>query len=694
MTAQEPETTPPEEPKPGKLSFIEELKRRKVIRVAITYGVVGWVIIQVAAATFEGFGIPDWAFRFVVLMLLLGFPIALIFAWAFELTPEGVRLTSKATGKEGSPAIQSRRNWLAFAVAAGFPTLIFGTLALFFFLTRAPGEEMLRPPEKSIAVLPFRNMSPDASNQFFCDGVQEDILTTLANIGDLKVISRTSVMPYRDTEKTIPEIAAELGVAYILEGSVQRSGNRVRVTGQLINALTDEHLWARNFDRDLTDIFAIQAELAREITQSLKAVLTPEDVLALDKTIEVHPAAYDLVLKGRSLKALSELAEYDRLSRMEVLFRAATEMDPEYALAWAELSYVKVFQYFSYIDRTEEGLALAKSAIDRALELDPVSPQAIVGLGNYHYYGHLDYAKARTEYLRALRYSPNNAEALAALGYIARREGQWEETLRYFEESFRLDPNNPVLVRNYLFHLSASRRFEMAEKVARHALELEPDDRQTLFSIVINQIGRTGNLDLMDEFMEETFPKEEPDDAYTYVARIIHAAWAGDAESVIRIWEGSRPEGVESQMPLLFSNYTVSLKRTGKVAQAEEILREAMPELEALLETNPGNRFFYSEYAWRLAQLGLKEESLKAFEALDAIVQEDVLAQVQALNFRARSLIELGMIEEALDLLEELQSTPYGSHVILSPLHLDYLLVRDHPRFIALLEDPANRKPL
>ncbi|HSH09269.1 MAG TPA: hypothetical protein VK995_02705, partial [Oceanipulchritudo sp.] len=335
--------------KKGFGNFWSELRRRKVVRVAITYAIVAWLIMQVAGLTFEGFGVPIWAFRFVVIMVWLFFPVALIITWAFELTPDGIKTTKTARQERGgAPAPedqQRKRNWFTVFFAAAIPTLIFGSLAIFFYI-KAPRPEtpemVLAAPDTqesdmSIAVLPLGNLSPDPDNAFFAAGVHEDILTNLSKIKALRVISRTSTAGYKDTTKNLMEIGKELGVRYLVEGSVRRADNRVRVTVQLINARTDQHIWAENYDRTLEDIFAIQSAIATEIAEKLQAVISPEEVEQLEKLPTSNLEAYDFFLRFRQLQRDSDSVGPAGDEKIALLEKAV-ELDPEYAEAWAQLS--------------------------------------------------------------------------------------------------------------------------------------------------------------------------------------------------------------------------------------------------------------------------------------------------------------------------------------------------------------------
>src|SRR5438874_6098829 len=301
--------------------FFEEVKRRKVYRVAVAYVIAAGGIIQLASAAFPAWELPNWSLRLVIVLLLIGFPIALILAWAFDLTSQGV----KTTPAPAAPGSHLRRN-VIMLVATG---IIISAAAGFFLLPRASARKI----DKSIAVLPFENLSDEKGNAYFADGIQDDILTNLSKIGDLKVISRTSVMPYRGHTSNIREIAKTLGVSSVLEGSVRREGNRVRVNVQLINANNDEHLWANNYDRDLTDVFAIQTDLAREIAGALQAKLSPTEKVQVERKPTENGEAYLAFLQAHTL-FFQSMEDLEKLKQAEQLYERAIQLDPKFALAF------------------------------------------------------------------------------------------------------------------------------------------------------------------------------------------------------------------------------------------------------------------------------------------------------------------------------------------------------------------------
>src|SRR5216110_463043 len=297
--------------------FFEELQRRKVYRVAAAYIIAAGFIIQIGSAVFPAWELPNWTLRLVVVLLLMGFPIALILAWAYDVTPQGIRIT---------PGSHRRRN-LLMLIASG---VIISAGAGFFLLPRAAARKI----DKSIAVLPFESLSDEKENAYFADGVQDDILTNLSKIGDLKVISRTSVMSYRGHTPNVREIGKALGVSTILEGSVRRAGNRVRVNVQLINTANDEHLWANDYDRDLTDVFAIQTDLAQKIAGELQAKLSPSEKAQMESKPTQNSEAYLAFVRAHDL-FVTGVEDIGKLKQSEQLYARAIELDLKFALALA-----------------------------------------------------------------------------------------------------------------------------------------------------------------------------------------------------------------------------------------------------------------------------------------------------------------------------------------------------------------------
>src|SRR4029077_4041586 len=352
--------------------FFEEVKRRKVYQVAVAYVIAAGGIIQLASAAFPAWELPNWALRLVIVLLLLGFPIALILAWAYDITSQGV----VATPAPAVPGSHRRRNIIMLVLTG----VAVSAAAGFFLLPRVSAHKC----DKSIAVLPFENLSDERENAYFADGIQDDVLTNLSKIGDLKVISRTSVMPYRGKTSNVREIGKALGVGAILEGRVRRSGNRVRVNVQLLNASTDEHLWASDYDRDLTDVFAIQTDLAREIAGALQAKLSPSEKAQIENKPTQNAEAYLAFVRAHDLQS-SSYEDLGKLKQGEEAYERAITLDPNFALAFARYSQLESWIVHSF-ERTSPRREKARSLAVRAVQLQPQLPEAHLALGFVYYY--------------------------------------------------------------------------------------------------------------------------------------------------------------------------------------------------------------------------------------------------------------------------------------------------------------------
>src|SRR5438270_4091504 len=402
--------------------FLGELQRRNVYRVAVTYMVVSWVLIQIATQVFPFFDIPIWAIRVVILLVILGFPVALVLAWAFELTPEGFKRTEEVPLHK---SIRRHTGRKILAIAAVAAAIAAGLFIVQFTRRSNPKPDSSSSlasnqsaPEKSIAVLPFSNLSAEEENRFFTDGIHDEILTGLAKIADLKVISRTSVMVYKaGAPRNAREIGQQLGVAHLLEGSVQRTKNRVRVTAQLIDARTDEHQWAEHYDRDLADVFAIQTEIAEAIAAQLQARLSPEEKAAIGPSTH-DLQAFDLYLRAKELITTFHQTEnwQETLLKAVRLLDEAIGRDPNFALAYSWLTNAHDSLYWYHLDQTPERLALAQASVQKALALAPDLGEAHLAQALVFYHGNRDYPRASREVALASRKLPNSAEVHSLSG--------------------------------------------------------------------------------------------------------------------------------------------------------------------------------------------------------------------------------------------------------------------------------------
>ena len=405
--------------------FFRELKRRNVYKVAAGYAVVGWLVVQIASTILPTFHAPEGLLQGFIIIVALGFPVALIIAWAFEMTPEGMKRTENVSPDEPIPQWSKRK--FGFFIAG--TAIVAATLLAFQLIRSRPAQKQLGSavPEKSIAVLPFENRSEEKANAFFADGIQDEILTRLAKIADLKVISRTSTQRYKSSPENLPEIAKQLGVEHVLEGSVQKAGEEVRVSVQLIRGATDSHVWAETYDRKLTDILAVESEIAGTIARALQAKLTPGEQQAVAAKPTESPEAYEAYLRGLAIwNKLTVLPEdYDEM--IKHLSRAVA-LDPRFALAWSFLSVAQSYNYRQF-DSTPQRAALAKEALERARSLQPDLGEAHFAEGMYCYKVLQDYDKALEAFQKARERSANRAMAVEFSSYVKRRQGKWDDAL-------------------------------------------------------------------------------------------------------------------------------------------------------------------------------------------------------------------------------------------------------------------------
>jgi len=464
--------------------FFSELKRRNVYKVAVAYAIVGWLLVQVATQVFPFLEIPNWVVRLVIALVVIGFPIALVIAWAFEATPEGIKRTEVADAMPVSAATRRKKHaWIYVVVIAAAISV-----ALFFLGRYTAGNKSVASvpnelPAKSIAVLPFDNLSRDPDNAYFAEGVQEEILTRLAKVADLKVISRTSTQRFKSAPSDLREIAKQLGVMNIVEGSVQKANDQVRVNVQLINAMTDAHLWADTYDRKLIDIFSVESEIAKTIADTLQVKLTGSEKQMMTAQPTTDTAAYELYHKGRSLW---EKRTGDNIPKAIAFFQQAIERDPNYALAYAGLASAYILSpFYTGADRREAG-SKAKEAALKALRLDPNLAEAHAALGKVLFFSEIDLAGATREYKRAIELKPNDADAhhwfsndsLAALG-------QFDEAIAEGKRSVELDPLSIVINADLGETFFYARRFDESVAQLRKTLEIDPTSFYTHYNLGI-----------------------------------------------------------------------------------------------------------------------------------------------------------------------------------------------------------------
>ncbi|PYL07168.1 MAG: hypothetical protein DME34_07385 [Verrucomicrobia bacterium] len=461
-------------------TFVQELKTRRVYRVAIGYIVAAGATVQVVGTVLPIFHAPEWALQVFVVLVAAGFPIALVFAWCFDIKAGAIEITDAGAGPVA--VANQRRLWILAAVGS---LIAASAVAAYWFWHpftvewRTQQPAAVNIPEKSIAVLPFENLGDEKQYAFFADGVQDEILTNLAKVADLKVISRTSVMQYKGgVQRNVREIAKALGVAHVVEGTVQRADGRVRVNAQLIDARTDSHVWAENYDRSLADVFAIETELAEKIVAQLKSKLSPEEKAAIETQPTDDLAAHDLYVRGKTLieSAIFSTPQQESLVEAVRLLNQAIKRDASFALAYYQLAHAHDLLYLVGVDHTPARLAMADAAIQSLARLRPNSGEAHLAVAKHFYWCYLDYDRARQELTLAQKSLPNDPVPFQLAGYIDRRQGRWADSTKNLERAIELDPQNSAFLQQIALSYQCLGRFAEAAHALDRAIALTPKD--------------------------------------------------------------------------------------------------------------------------------------------------------------------------------------------------------------------------
>ncbi len=470
------------------MSLYNELKRRNVFRVVIAYLAGAWLLTEVAGTLFPAFGVPDWAVRFVVIVLALGFLPALIISWAYELTPEGLKREKDEVRDTSITHVTAKRlDWITIGlIAAALAFILTDRLWLsprFAQQISAPVESVTENgqtsepdsqyPPNSIAVLPFVNMSDDAGNEYFADGISEELLNLLAKIPEMKVIARTSSFSYKGKDTKIADIARELDVGHVLEGSVRKSGNQVRITAQLIEAVSGTHLWSETYDRTLEDIFSLQNEIASRVVDALRITLLGEAVPT--KARETDPEAFTLYLQGRHIAQNASSAE--EYGKAEEYLRQSLEKDPDYAPTWERLATIKINLALRGMVDFNESYELAREFTKNALELDPNLASAHSGLGWIAMMYDRNLPTAAAHFRRALALAPNDVAILAIDSVFAETLGRLEQSIELGERALDISPLADVTFGNLAIVHCYLGQFTLATAKFRKALELNPDSQ-------------------------------------------------------------------------------------------------------------------------------------------------------------------------------------------------------------------------
>ena len=676
--------------------FFAELQRRNVYKVAIAYAVVAWLLMQIASQIFPFFEIPNWAVRLVVLLLVIGFPVALILAWAFELTPEGIKRTEDVDLSESVRRKTGRK--LDFFIIAVL-VLVIGIL-LFQRIHPTVSPAVSSSLEKSIAVLPFENLSRDPDNAYFTDGVQDEILADLAKVADLKVISRTSVMQYKNTAtRNLPEIAQALKVAHVLEGSVQRSGNRVRVSAQLIDARNDTHVWAEKYDRELADVFAIQSEIAGKIADQLQAKLSPTEKSAISERPTSDMVAYDLYLRAKELIYEGRYASREKENYFKAvqLLDQAVARDPAFLLAHCLLVYAHDLIYWEDYDHTETRLALAETSVRAAVRLQTDSGETHLAQAIHFYWGYRNYDRALEELAKAERGLPNNARIFQFLGLIDRRQGRWDEAIRNLERAVDLDPRNADTLTDLGDAYRILRRYGESIAIYNRAAALQPRSASQRALPAWIGVEADANIAPLRATLN-TIEAEGPSSATEVAGILFQTALrehdpAGAARALANIpSEGYRKEADYPVPHAWHEGLLAKLRQDAPAAHAAFMAARA--ETEKLVRAQPENVKPLSALAFVDAELGDKEKAIREGRtACDMVpVAKDAIDGVLLVNNLARVYSLTGEKDLAIKQLEIVSKIPCGPSYGELRLDPEWDSLRGDPRFEKIVASLAPKK--
>jgi len=687
-----------------------------MFRVAGAYAVIGWLLMQLAVVLETSLNLPSWFDTFVTVIVLLGLPVALFLAWAFELTPEGMRPT-ESISDEDSIAHETGRK-LEYAIIAGL--LLIGGLMISdqFIAKPVPADPigieagMPASPEasssvalssgvsdivriqkasainnKSVAVLPFDNRSAVENDAFFAAGIHDDLLTQLSKMSALQVISRTSVMGYADTDKKIPEIAGELGVAIVVEGAVQRGGERVLITVQVIDGATDNHLWAERYDRELTpaNIFEIQSEITHVIAETLEAVLTRRDEALFETPRIKNMAAYDHFIQGQLLNQPGT-SNADEIAGSIKAYDAAIAEDPEFAAAWGGKAYAQLTRYW-FLGRDASDLAAAKISLGRAEALSPDSPETLIPLAFYHYWGLRDFKGANAAFDRAIAVAPHNSQALAGKAFISRRLGKFSEAARDLETAHRLDPLTYYLLPELALTYVLIGDFDKANEMMRRAKTLnEGSEHAALFEAAVWQFqGEPGKA-------WDAVSAVDGGDQFRFFDQFAEYAVATrDAEKIAMVkqkWPQSEryPERAPELYNIFLMRSQAALGDDPGLAKQQIAMSQRMKEQGA---NYPEEWFANQSYSpivipGLLGDIKTVRRVAANYEKLDIA---DELTGITYLGDIADAFVRSGDLDAAMDYLERMRDLT-GPHMFLlfeDSVGLDGL--REHPRYLKLQAD-------
>jgi len=668
------------------MSIFEELKRRNVIRAGIAYVIVAWLVMQFADVVLNNIEAPHWVFQVIMLVLGIGLPVVLVFAWAFEMTPEGIKKEKDIDRSQSITNVTGQKlNYTIIGLLV---------LALGYFVWEAkfqnasreiPASAETPPPvrDKSVAVLPFANRSTNPEDEFFAEGMHDDLLTQLAKIGAMKVISRTSVMEYKNTTKKLPEIAKELGVATIVEGGVQRSGSRIRFNAQLIDAKTDEHLWAETYNRELTaeNLFDIQAEIARSIAGALQATLSPAEEASIDRPLTGNLEAWEAYRRAVRLRqSISTQTMKTGLSEVN----HALELDPDFAAAWSLKAILLLQQYWFY-DTDIATRDAAWDAIQRGRAIDPTLAELDLAEGYYYYWGFRDYEKALPFMQKASAALPNNSRVHLARAYVLRRMGRWESVLAALHRASELDPREATTFSDIGETLGHLRRFEDARQALTRARDMAPGNPNIIWARARLELQESGNVSSFAR-LNHLAPAPHPDAQTDRWRSSLYIDDFDTAQQDVVDWLESFLVSKDFRVtrPMLSG---LTYRYAGNTVLARPLLLEARQEFETLLGGNPDDFPILRSLCFIAGALDeLKNARQYCENSLQAAPKDAFLSGEFKLD-AAAGLALAGDAQAAVKLMRAMLEGDVSPAMYEVMYHPAFDGIRDNPAYVELLNE-------
>jgi TolB-like protein/cytochrome c-type biogenesis protein CcmH/NrfG len=680
-----------------KPSLFAELRRRNVFRAGALYIGAAWALSQGVAQLLPVFNFPNWVVRWFVIAAMIGFPFAMLFSWFYEWTPQGMQRESDVEQDASITRETGKKldRWIIAVLSLAVVLLLANTFVLHKDENAAAAA---RAPEKSIAVLPFENLSADRDNAYFANGMQDMILTKLAAIGELKVISRTSTEKYTSHPDNLKAIALQLGVVTILEGSVQKSGNTVLINVQLIDAGTDVHLWADAYPRTLDNIFGVEGEVAQKVADALKAKLTPAESASVATLQTRNAAAFDLFLKAEEEAYLANGSwQESSFATTDDYYRQAIALDPDFALALANRAYYRMDRHWLSRKLTDAELADVKAAIDRALALKPDLPQAHLALGYYHYWGFRHYEDANAEFQQTLKFAPNNVLALEGLAFIARRTGQFPQALAYFESALAVAPRDADTIGEFGVTLAMLRRYAEADRQMSLALSIDPNDvapRNQLIATRLFGFGDVAGARRADDpspFWQTGGPDAFTGDVLTLVnPRVYPDVVARRFDAALQGLDGAPTATALERLDTASSRIAIRII-AGQRQMAQPECTDIAPQLQAELVRQPGSLRRNQQLAWVELCLGHDAAAIQAArQSVELLpVEKDTFWGPYQLVGLTQIDAQAHAPDEALQLIARLLAMPAGTVMSVQRLKLDPVWdpLRKDPRFQKLIAD-------